>query len=490
LLTPRTQDLGLFWFQPGDLRLADNPGLIAALEDGPVLPFFAWTPDEDGSWAPGAASRWWLHHSLTRLASDLEQRGSRLVVRRGTSIAGLLNRLAAETGATRLYFNRAYTPPERLRQACAERTPLRSISSNARQLVEPDVIQRRGEAPFRVFSAFWRSAAPRIQPQPPLLAPARMVGPTHWPASEPLSALGLLPLHDWAAGLRATWRPGEAHAHRALQYFLQARLEAYHQERNLPDRQSTSLLSPYLHFGELGPRQVWFELERSLATTAPDSELGQSIQSLRRELGWREFATYLLYHFPYAVDQSLDARFDDLDWRTDAPDRRAWRRGRTGYPLIDAGMRQLWQTGSMHNRVRMVVASFFVKDLLLRWQDGARWFWDTLVDADLANNTLGWQWTAGCGPDAAPFTRVFNPTLQAERFDPRGDYIRRFVPELARLAPPYIQAPWTAPPLVLAEAGVTLGREYPWPIVDHDSARRRALELFNAPRPFARGRVR
>jgi deoxyribodipyrimidine photo-lyase len=268
-----------------------------------------------------------------------------------------------------------------------------------------------------------------------------------------------------------------------LDHFLDTALARYESERDVPGDDGTSRLSPSLHFGEVGPRQVWFGLERRMAAAEPGSGLARSIATLRRELGWREFAAYLLYHLPRLADQSLDSAFDELDWRTPDADARAWQRGRTGYPLIDAGMRQLWQTGWMHNRVRMVVASFFVKDLLLRWQAGARWFWDTLVDADLANNTLGWQWTAGGGPDAAPFTRVFNPSLQAQRFDAGGDYIRRFVPELSRLPVPYLHAPWTAPPLVLADAGVTLGREYPWPIVDHALARARALTAFSGARP-------
>jgi deoxyribodipyrimidine photo-lyase len=471
-------DVGLLWFRVGDLRLTDNPALNAALADGPAVPFFAWTPSEDGTWAPGAASRWWLHRSLAQLARSLEERGSRLIIRSGVSIGGVLARLAADSGATRIYFNRGYTPAERLSEASIERTPLRSHSFNSRLLVEASQVRRQSEQPFRVFSAFWRSTQPDMGIAPPAPAPRCIPGPLSWPASEPLQALGLEPVPDWAAGLRSTWQPGELNALRAQARFMDSGLPRYQSERDLPDHEGTSRLSPYLHFGEVGPRQVWVALQRRLETTEPGSALARSIEVLRRELGWREFAAYALYQRPHLSEQSLDPAFDDLDWATNVADARAWQRGRTGYPLIDAGMRQLWQTGWMHNRVRMVVASFFVKDLLLRWQDGARWFWDTLVDADLANNTLGWQWSAGCGPDAAPFSRIFNPTLQAQRFDPSGGYIRRFVPELSRLAAPYVHAPWMAPPLVLAEAGVTLGRTYPWPIVDHAVARRRAVGAF------------
>jgi deoxyribodipyrimidine photo-lyase len=476
----------LVWFQIGDLRLADNPALAAALEHGPVVPFFAWTPDEDGAWEPGAASRWWLHQSLEQLAHDLQKRGSRLILRKDISIGQLISRLASDAGATRLYFNRGYTPGDRLREASVERMPLRSFSFNARLLMEPSTILRARETPFRVFSAFWRSTAPKITATAPLPAPTHIPAPARLPASEPLRALGLLPVHDWAAGLRSTWQPGESNGARVLERFVDATLESYQAERDRPDRDGTSRLSPYLHFGEVGPRQVWVALQQRLAAVGPDSRTAQSIEVLARELGWREFASYLLCAFPHLADQSMDARFDALEWQTDAADIRTWQRGRTGYPLVDAGLRQLWQTGWMHNRVRMVVASFFVKDLLMPWQDGARWFWDTLVDADLPNNSLGWQWAAGSGPDAAPFTRVFNPTLQAQRFDPDGSYIRRYVPELAPLAAPYIHAPWAAPPLALAEAGVILGETYPWPMVEHAAARARAIRLFNAPAPTPR----
>jgi deoxyribodipyrimidine photo-lyase len=470
----------LVLFAVGSLRLADNPALQAAIaRGGPVIPVFAWTPIEDGQWAAGGASRWWLHVSLTALDAALRARGSRLIIRRGTSTAEVLERVVSDTAASYVAWQRALTPPERACEAAAVAV-LRSLgvgyaTFDSRLLVDPSAIRR--PRPFQVYSAYWRTArvlarAHRHTPAPPRLQP-----PSIWPDSEPLDSLSLLPIPDWAAGLRATWRPGEAAAIQALRTFMAGSFSRYADQRDVPGADHTSRLSPYLHFGELSVEHLWHTLAQ------PDFAAEQrSAELLRSELGWREFAHYVLFHLPRSSDEPLDSDLASIDWRDDRADLRAWQRGRTGYPLIDAGMRQLWQTGWMHNRVRMAVASFLVKDLLMPWQIGARWFWDTLVDADLANNTLGWQWSAGCGFDAAPFTRVFNPTLQAERFDAEGDYIRRYLPELANLAAPYIHRPFEAPPLVLADAGVRLGETYPYPIVDHAAARRRALAAFAARR--------
>ncbi|MBV9579367.1 MAG: deoxyribodipyrimidine photo-lyase, partial [Chloroflexi bacterium] len=395
--------VSLLWFQVGDLRLADNPALCAAARDGSVVPFFAWTSDDDGGWQPGGASRWWLHQSLQELDRSLRQRGSRLVLRTGAAVSGILRDLVAETGATTLFFNRGYTPGERRHAVTLEMHGLAVESFNARLLVEPGDVRPASE-PFRVFSAFWRAAAPLIGGYALLPAPDRVGRPAHWPASAPLEALGLQPVPDWAGGLRATWRPGEAGAMRAVRQFLDDSLGKYSLDRDFPDRDGTSRLSPHLHFGEIGPRQVWSGVEARLADAGPKVQLKRSADVLRRELGWRDFAAQLLYGLPHLADRSLDPTFDAVDWRSAPDDLRAWQQGRTGYPLVDAGMRQLWQTGWMHNRVRMLVASFLVKDLLLPWQAGVLWFWDTLVDADLANNTVNWQWAAGSGADAAPFT--------------------------------------------------------------------------------------
>ncbi|MFN3409850.1 MAG: cryptochrome/photolyase family protein, partial [Limisphaerales bacterium] len=326
--------------------------------------------------------------------------------------------------------------------------------------------------PFQVFTPFWKHCLTRPDPPEPLPAPKAIPTPAKWPKSLPLAALELEPKINWAGGLRATWQPGAAGAHEQLRRFLAGAVATYANDRNRPDLVGTSRLSPHLHFGEISPRQIWHALRAQADGTA-----WRTSQFLA-EVGWREFAHHLLYHFPHTPTEPLRAEFNNFPWRENAAWLKAWQRGRTGVPLVDAGMRELWATGWMHNRVRMVVASFLVKNLLLPWTDGARWFWDTLVDADLAQNTLGWQWTAGCGADAAPYFRVFNPVSQAEKFDPNGDYIRRWVPELAKLPVPLLFQPWAASPLELQAAGVRLGRDYPEPLVSLAISREVALAAY------------
>ena len=326
--------------------------------------------------------------------------------------------------------------------------------------------------PFQVFTPFWKTCLSLVESTTPLSTSTRFSAPDQWPNSVPLVSLQLEPKIDWTGGIRSTWSPGEDGAQRELRRFLEKALPGYSEHRDRPDEIQTSRLSPYLHFGEISPRQVWHAV-RKYTSENPDRQ--RSAEAYLRQLGWREFAHHLLFHFPYTVDQPLRAEFADFPWRDNVTDLQAWQRGQTGYPLVDAGIHELWTTGWMHNRVRMVVASFLIKHLLLPWQAGDRWFWDTLVDADLANNTLGWQWVAGCGADAAPYFRIFNPVMQGEKFDPHGDYVRRWVPELKRLPAEWIHKPWEAPTNVLSEAGVKLGTIYPEPIVDHHNARIRAL---------------
>jgi deoxyribodipyrimidine photo-lyase len=470
--------VAIAWFRR-DLRLTDNPALEEARAAADVvIPVYIHAPAEDGPWHPGAASRWWLHRSLSALAGDLGRRGSALVIRRGPSLEALLT-LARETGATSVHWNRLYEPAAIARDTMVKSTlaehGIHATSSNGSLLFEPWTVRTGSGDPYRVFTPFWKTCmAMAGEVAPPRAAPRRLGGGGHRPTGIPLEDLGLLPQVRWDAGLGEAWKPGEAGAAKALAAFTRSAIAAYGQDRNRPDLAGTSRLSPYLHFGELSPRQALAAARQA----APGGSSGA--EAFIRELGWREFAHHLLYHYPHTTDAPLDRRFERLDWRRDAAQLRAWQRGLTGYPIVDAGMRELWHTGWMHNRVRMIVASLLTKNLFMHWLEGARWFWDTLVDADLANNTLGWQWTAGCGADAAPYYRVFNPVLQAEKFDPERRYIRRWVPELAALPDRWVHCPWAAPPEALAAAGITLGVHYPEPIVDPRGSRDEALQRFEA----------
>ena len=470
----------LVWFR-NDLRLADSPALSAAVETRlPIVPVFVWSPGEEEPWPPGAASRWWLAQSLHSLDSSLRAAGSRLIVRRGGAFDALTS-LARETGATAAYWNRRYEPAVVASDAIIERTlaaaGIGAASFNAPLLLEPWAVTKGDGTPYRVFTPFYRACLARERPAEPLPAPRRLVTPRRWPDSLDIDDLALEPAHDWTGGLRDAWTPGEPGAAAALAQFVDdGGVASYSLERDRPDHEGTSRLSPHLHFGEIGPRQLWHAAITSMDRTAVADH--ESVDSWLRQLVWREFAHHLLHWFPHTTDAPLRGEFETLPWRDDAHALAAWQQGRTGYPIVDAGMRQLWKTGWMHNRVRMIAASFLVKDLLLPWQSGARWFWDTLVDADLANNTLGWQWIAGCGADAAPFFRVFNPVLQGRKFDPDGAYVRRWVPELSRLANKWIHEPWKTPARELEAAAVVLGVTYPRPIVAHETARHAALAAY------------
>jgi deoxyribodipyrimidine photo-lyase len=472
----------LLWFRQ-DLRIADNPALSAAFELGePVIPVFIFAPEEEGAWPPGGASRWWLHHSLRKLDADLQRLGSRLIVRRASDSAEELTSLARDCGATHMLWNRRYEPAsvardQRIKSALSE-AGSNARSFNGALLHEPWEVKNKTGQPFQVFSAFWRHCLTLPEPERPLAAPASLPPPQRWPDSLPLSALDFKPQVHWARGIGAAWTPGSEAAHASLKKFLENPIADYETARDRPGIAGTSRLSPHLHFGEISPRHVWHavreaSLERGRHSSWRDSQF-------LTELGWREFAHHSIYHYPFLPEQPWNARFAAFPWQPDPAALRAWQRGETGFPIVDAGMRQLWKTGWMHNRVRMIVASFLVKDLLISWTTGARWFWDTLVDADLANNALGWQWVAGCGADAAPYFRIFNPVLQATRFDPDGTYVRDWLPELARLPSEWIHQPWAAPTDVLGQAGVRLGIEYPHRLVDHDQARLKALAALAA----------
>jgi deoxyribodipyrimidine photo-lyase len=469
----------IVWFRQ-DLRLADNPALSAACESGqPVIPVYILDDESAGEWKPGGASRWWLHHSLSSLDADLKALESRLMLLRGDARNALLD-LVAETGASAVCWNRCYEPLIRDRdteiKAALCDASVDAQSFNGSILAEPWTIQNKQGEPFKVFSPFWRALQAQLDLDPPCPRPSRLTAPAQWPESEMLAAWKLLPEKpDWAKGFAPIWSPGEAGAKDRLETFFENGARHYADGRNRPDKPYTSGLSPHLHFGEISPRQIWFATEHVRA------DIGEkNADKFLSEVGWREFSFNLLYHFPHFPEQNYQEKFDAFPWLDNQKALRAWQSGQTGYPIVDAGMRELWTTGWMHNRVRMIVASFLIKHLMIDWREGEKWFWDTLVDADLANNSASWQWVAGSGADAAPYFRIFNPITQGEKFDPDGDYVRKWVPEIARLPDKYLNCPWEAGPLILREAGVELGKTYPEPIVDHKAARDRALSAFKS----------
>jgi deoxyribodipyrimidine photo-lyase len=466
----------LVWLRR-DLRLHDNPALYhAVLHQRQLIPVFIYAPQEEAPWPPGAASRWWLHGSLTALGAVLSASGSRLLVRSGDSLREL-RRLIQETGAQAVYWNRLYEPPiiarDRGIEAALREAGLETRSFSAAVLIEPWTLARPDGQPYQVFSPFWKTCLQQLPPAPPLPRPRFFPAPPVWPDSVPLASLGLLPRVAWYGGLAAAWQPGEAAAHARLAQFCERILPDYANTRDIPGKDGVSRLSPYLHWGELSPRQIWSAVSEATAgmpLSCPSAEV------YLRELGWREFAHYVLYHWPYTPEKPLQERFAAYPWRTDYDVLlRAWQQGHTGYPLVDAGMRELWHSGWLHNRVRMIAASFLAKNCRIPWQEGARWFWDTLVDADLANNTLGWQWTAGCGTDAAPYFRVFNPLRQGERFDADGSYVSRWIPELAPLAPNRVHRPWSVAAEEQRRIGFVPGRDYPLPVLDFAASRSEAL---------------
>lgn len=461
----------IVWFRQ-DLRLSDHPALQQALKIGGVIPVYIFDTEAGAPWRLGAASRWWLHHSLASLDQSLRARCSRLILRRGPT-AHCLTELLEETGATRIFASRLYEPALAARDAHLKQIlPLALWGGSV--LFEPGQIHSHSHTPFKVFTPFWKACLKSPAPRPPLPAPSQLPAvPAHL-TSLPLAALELLPKIPWDLQMRTHWQPGEAQAQQRLQAWINQGLSEYAAQRNFPGCAGSSRLSPHLHFGEISPFQVWHAVQQ--ATLPAQAE--QSRQVFLSELGWREFAIQILDTFPHTDREPLDPRFRSFPWQENPAALKAWQRGQTGYPIVDAGMRELWATGWMHNRVRMIVASFLTKDLLLPWQQGAEWFWDTLLDADLAANSLNWQWTAGCGADAAPYFRIFNPVLQGEKFDPLGSYVRQWVPELAGLPDQWLHRPWEAPDWVRTDAGVKLGIDYPEPLVDHQQARQIALQAY------------
>lgn len=465
----------IVWFRR-DLRLADNPALSVAARSGrPVIPVYIHQDPMAGDRSEGSASRWWLHHSLDSLGAALAKLGTPLRLFRGKA-ATIIPRLAAQAGAHGVLWNRRTEPwAERQDRDVAAALAAQGVTAqtfDAALLFPPGAITSQSGHAFKVFTPFWKACLAAPPPPAPLPPPAALRPSALGETGEALEQWELRPIApDWSQGLRQDWQPGEMAAQDRLGEFLPQAFPHYALDRDRPGRAGTSRLSPHLHFGEISPRQVFHAVRKA-------GKPGEGQDRFLAELGWREFSAQLLHLFPDLPTQPLRPEFQHLEWQDDPAGLAAWQRGQTGYPLVDAGMRQLWATGWMHNRVRMVVASFLVKDLLIPWQQGEAWFWDTLVDADLASNAASWQWVAGCGADAAPFFRVFNPVLQGEKFDPDGTYVRRWCPELAGLPDRWLHQPWKAPAAILKQAGLRLGQTYPTPIVDHDLARKRALAAF------------
>ncbi len=472
----------LVWFRQ-DLRLADNPALHAAVATGaPLIALYILDTETPGLRGRGAASLWWLHHSLGSLKAALRHIGGDLILRRGNPKA-ILEELNSTNGIQNIFWNRLYESHARARDAqikadlSAQGISVQSF--NGSLLFEPWHVKTKTGGTPKTFTSFWRNAVAQNTVDPVLPAPRRLNAFAAIKESDDLADWGLLPRKpDWSTAFTKTWTPGEAAARATLGTFLTERLQAYPQDRDRPDRHGTSRLSPHLHFGEISPRTIWSAVHHQI-----DNE-GEAVRSpamkFLSEIGWREFSHALLYQHADMATAPIRPQFNSFPWTNDDSVYKAWCKGQTGYPIVDAGMRELWQTGYMHNRVRMIAASFLTKHLLVPWQKGEAWFWDTLVDADAANNAASWQWVAGCGADAAPYFRIFNPVLQGEKFDPQGSYVRAFVPEISNLPDKWLHHPWDAPESVLSNAGITMGADYPKPIVDHSFARNRALAAFKS----------
>ncbi len=465
--------VSIVWFRQ-DLRVKDNPALNAACDLGKIVPVYIYDDATPPGRVPGAASKWWLHHSL---ASLNERLNGHLQVLKGDP-KRILPKLMASCGAKAIFWNRCYEPWQINRDKEIKQSLLNEgydvNSSNGSLLWEPMKVLKKDGTPYRVFTPYYRKGClHQSEPRYPKAPPARITYADVSFQSDGLEALRLLPDIQWDTTIKAQWSPGEDGAADNLANFIEAALHDYKNGRDIPSIEGTSRLSPHLHFGELSPNQIWYAVKGNA-----DNNNESSVDTFLSELGWREFSYYLLYHYPTLPNKNFNEKFDKFPWRKDNSALKAWQRGKTGIPIVDAGMRELWQTGYMHNRVRMIVGSFLVKNLLISWHEGERWFWDTLLDADLASNSASWQWIAGSGADAAPYFRIFNPVLQGEKFDKNGHYVRHFCPELKHLPDKYIHKPWVAPSTVTKEAGVELGRTYPKPIVDLKASRQRALDAF------------
>ncbi|MBM7701982.1 cryptochrome/photolyase family protein [Metabacillus iocasae] len=469
----------LVWIRK-DLRLVDNPALFHALKDGIAVPVYIYDEDYEREWSLGGASKWWLHQALSDFESSIHKLGGKLIIRYGDTWSQL-HELIHEIKPKAIYWNRRYEPhivekdQQIERMTSSKKLDVKTF--NAHLLHEPWEIAQKNGNPYKVFTAYYKATQKQLvsNPVPKITQFSKIERDVY---TESVSDLKLLPTINWTHTIEKTWNATENGGISLFKQFLKQKMMSYESGRDFPAKSIHSSLSPYFAFGQLSPRVLYHYLLKKAQTMHSASFQRQSEQFLR-QLVWRDFAYHLLYHFPDTTVSSLNPLFTNFKWEKHEKHFNAWKKGQTGYPLVDAGMRQLWQTGFMHNRVRMVTSSFLVKHLLIHWKEGAQWFWDTLVDADLANNTLGWQWIAGSGADAAPYFRIFNPITQSEKFDHDAEYIKMWVPELRNLPNTYIHKPWETPQNVLNEAGIQLGETYPFPIVEHKAARARALERYH-----------
>lgn len=494
----------IFWFRQ-DLRISDNPGLCAACEAGELIPVYIYDQEAPENATLGGASQWWLHHALHSLADSLKQQ---LIVRQG-SPQKVLADLVEQYDAQHIFWNRMYEPWARERdtkiKSYFSEQGIQVKSLNGSLLWEPWEVLKKDNTPYKVYTPYYRKGClSKPDPRFPLTKPnievniqvhhqwAQSASPQATSAKSTsaqtassqntssqntaaqIDALELLPKIKWDTGIANTWEVSEKAAGERLKTFIEHTITEYSDKRNLPAQQGTSLLSPYLHFGQISPNQVWYAVKDAFAGDIS----GQGVDTYLSEIGWREFSYYLLYHFDDMQQYNFNPKFNHFAWRKSDADLSAWQKGLTGVPIVDAGMRELYQTGYMHNRVRMIVGSYLVKNLLIDWREGERWFWDCLVDADTASNAAGWQWVAGSGADASPYFRIFNPILQGEKFDKEGEYVKRYCPELSELPKKYIHKPWEAPADILKTAGIELGNNYPNPLVDLKQSRQRALDAF------------
>ncbi|MES5955649.1 deoxyribodipyrimidine photo-lyase [Bacillus fungorum] len=464
-----------------DFRLYDNPALFEASQSGEVLPVYI----QDEAFSMGEASKWWLHHAILDIQKQLEALGSTLIIRKGNTQEEILS-LIEQLGITGVYWNICYDP-DRLQSNQKMKTILEDKNIickefNSHLLLEPWIIKKKDNTEYKVFTPFYNAFQKQVIPKP-ISKVQRIKGGNSLPASLAVSELHLLPTIPWTAHIESIWEPTEEGAYKTCKKFFSSKLASYSEGRDFPNENAHSMLAPYLSFGQISVRLMYHYLINK-STERQCSLFEKQVNSFIRQLIWREFSYYLLYHYPFTVYKPLNKSFEHFPWNNEGELLRVWQKGETGYPFIDAGMRELWQTGFMHNRARMAVASFLVKHLLIPWQEGAKWFMDTLLDADIANNTMGWQWVAGSGADASPYFRIFNPITQGEKFDKNGEYIRRWVPELKDIPNKYIHKPWEAPEHVLQKANIKLGDTYPFPIVDHKAARERALCAYKSMKEF------